>query len=81
MPEPCLELQVRHLEGTQRSATQNAVAVKLLAATSARAAADAAAGGQPEGQARPAPFQAAFDFKTALASSTAHFYPAIVLKR
>ena len=76
-------LQVRHLEGVHRTATQNAVAVKLLAATSARAAADAAAGGQAEGQSQAPslPFQAAFDFKTALASSTTHFYPAIVLKR
>jgi hypothetical protein len=67
-------LQVRHLEGVQRMASQNAVAAKLLAATSARVAAAA------DGQQAAAAFKARFDFKTALASSNASFYPAIVLK-
>lgn len=67
-------VQVRHLEGVQRIASQNAVAAKLLAATSARVAADDD-GAQPA-----AAFKAQFDFKTALASSNASFYPAIVLK-
>lgn len=76
---------MRHLEGLQRTATQNGVACKLLAATCVRAAAAAACGGGggggPEGQQQTGPaFRVSFDFKTALASSVAHFYPAIVLK-
>lgn len=88
-------MQVRHLEGVRRTAAQNAVAAKLLAATAVRgAAADAAAGVAGGGassaggaagsagalrQSAPA-FKAQFDFKTALTSSIAHFYPAILLK-
>ncbi|KAL4459016.1 hypothetical protein ABPG75_013881 [Micractinium tetrahymenae] len=77
--------QVRHLEGLQRTATQNAVAAKLLTTTSVRAAA-AAAGAQPGEVAGGAAagagggFKATFDFRTALACSTAAFYPSIVLK-
>jgi len=72
----------------QRVATQNAVACKLLAAISVRAAAAAATAGVPvaaagseaaAAAAKP-PFQASFDFRAALASSSAQFYPAIVLK-
>lgn len=76
------EEQARHLEGVQRTATANAVATKLLAATSARAAAAAAAGTEAGGAvaaAAPA-FRATYDFKAALASSVASFYPTIVLK-
>lgn len=75
-------LQVRHLEGLQRTATQNAVAAKLLAATSARAAAAAAGAqqGELQGKAAAGSFKASLDFKTALACSTTTFYPCIVLK-
>ncbi len=75
-------LQVRHLEGLQRIATQNAVATKLLAATSVRAAA-ATAGSQrseQQGGAAAGGFKASLDFKTALACSNTTFYPSIVLK-
>ena len=67
--------QVRHLEAVQRTATANAVATKLLAATSLRAA-----GGQQQQQPQQPAFRATFDFKAALASSAGSFYPAIVLK-
>ena len=66
----------------QRTATQNAVACKLLAATAvkAAAAAAAAAGSGPEQQQQQAPpFKVGFDFKTALAASCGSFYPVIKL--
>lgn len=77
---PCL--QVRHLEGLQRTAAQNGVAAKLLAASSVRAAAEAASGqpGEQPGGAATGGFKASLDFRTALASSTTTFYPSIVLK-
>lgn len=75
-------MQVRHLEGVQQTAKQNGVAAKLLAATAVRAAAAAAAeGGAGDGGAAAPAFKVSFDFKAALASSSAWFYPVIVLKR
>jgi hypothetical protein len=75
--------QVRHLEGIQRTASQNAVAAKLLAATSAQAAPRGGTAA-PDGAAgkvqKAVSFKVHFDFKAALGSSVATFYPALVLK-
>ena len=88
---PCL--QVRHLEAVQRTATQNSVACKLLAATAVKAAAAAAAAGEgaagagdggaagsaTQQQQQAPPFKVGFDFKAALAASGGSFYPVIKL--
>ncbi len=78
-----LAAQARHLETVQRTATQNAVACKLLAATAVKSAAAAAAaaggGAEQQQQQQSPPFKVGFDFKAALASSGGSFYPVIKL--
>ena len=68
--------QVRHVAGLRRVAAQNMVALKLL--VTALAAAGGGAGG---GGAAPPAFQVSWDFKVALQSSGALFFPSLVLKR